>query len=338
MSEVSEALERLRMEVERAQDRDEEAKARIRLGSACVLAGELGEAERSYGRALEIYREREKSLGKAACYGNLGLVYSMRGDYKKAKDYFKKALRIHEREGRAKEVAKDYLNLARAYRSIGQVEKAEGGLRKACELFEKLEDRSNLAYAHFLSGMLKLEGEEYGEASKHFSVAREIFNKTGERKLSAMASLHLAIVHKAEAELKRAEDAYMEAFHTLKELNGKELAGAALGLFEIYTVYSLSEFNQGKDYEQNLEKAYSFLREVSAQEALDGVIRTLHGLLRVSPEFVVAAVRASSTLGEGAYETLRPLEIASVKLKEEDSSLDDVEERYRGVVRNLLGG
>lgn len=335
MGEVDDAIEDLKKEVERVEDKKREAGARVKLGSARALKGDLEEAEKEFEEALEIYMEEGSTQGEATCYGNLGIIWGMKGDYTRAKDYYSRALEIHRREGKRLEQGKDYYNLAQVNQALEETEEAAQALDKAEEIFSE-HDQENLAAVYSSRGALEFQREEYEEAIEYFKKAGDVYEELEDRESLPMAYLNLASALQAKTRLKEAEEAYHKALSLFQE-QGKDPTKPSLGLFEIHSIYAMSEFNQGEEYREELEKAYSFLNKASAQEAIQGVIKNFHHLLKVNPGFVEVAVRASSTLGEGFYETLKPLEIAAVKYKNKDFSLHDVEERYRGIVGKLVG-
>ncbi len=304
---------------------------KIKLGMELSLRGDLNKAEEEYKKALEISREAGDRVGEAACYGNLCILYGMKEDYEKAREFCQKALEIHKELKVNEDIAKDYVNLAIIEKNLGNFKEAEDYLKKSLKIFEENEDKNKTAYVFLLLGAISTEEEDFEKAQEYFAKARDIY-KNLDRESYLLASLNLADAYKAGTKLREAEKCYLEVIHSLK---GDDLKRAAQGLFEIYVIYALSDFNKNQDYQSNLKKAYSYISKLPPEEGIQNIIRNFSRLMRINPEFVIKAVDSSKEyLGEGAYGALEPIKIASRIIKGEIKK-EDVKE-HKEIVEMLL--
>ncbi len=315
---------------------EEEAKIRTKLGFAYAISGEIEKAEKEYSKAFEIYRKLRNDSGRATCYGNLGVIYGMREDFEKALEYYNKALELHEKLGLRKEAAQDYINMSLVNKSINNLEEAEKRLKSALDIILEVEDKEKLASVYSLLGTLKFDMEKFDKSAIYFNKAEDIYDEIEDNEDYALGAINLASALQAQTKLEEAEKSYIKAFNMLKKLNSAEFSKAALGLFEIYIIYAISDYNHNKNYKEKMKQAYDFLKDVGTQEALEGIIKNFNGLLKVNPGFVEVAVKESIYLGDGALETLRPLEIAAQKIEKGETSLEDVNMEYRDVVGSIL--
>jgi len=308
-----------------------EIEDKIKRGMELSLRGELDKAEKEYKKALEISLEAGDRVGEAACYGNLCVLYGMKEDYEKAKEFCRKALEIHKELNINEDIARDYVNLAIIEKNIGNFKEAEEYLKKALKIFEEREDKNKTAYVFLLLGATSTEGEDFEKAQEYFAKARDIY-KDLDKESYLLVSLNLADAYKAGTKLKEAEKCYLEVIHDLK---GDDFKRAAQGLFEIYVIYALSDFNKNQEYLSNLKKAYTYISKLPPEDGIQNIIRNFSRLMRINPEFVIKAVDSSREyLGEGAYEALEPIKIASRVIKGE-IKIDDVKE-HKEIVEMLI--
>lgn len=306
---------------------------KIKRGMEFSLKGELDRAEEEYKKALEISIRDGDRLGEATCYGNLCILYGMKKKYEKAKEFCLKALNIHESLNANYDIAKDYVNLGIIEKNLGNFKEAENYFKKALSIFEEHEDENKTAYVFLLLGATSIEGEDFEKAQEYFARARDIY-KNLDRDSYLLACLNLADAYKAGTKLREAEKCYLEVIQSLK---GEDFKRAALGLFEIYVIYALSDFNKNQDCLNNLKKAYDYISRLPPEEGMQNIIRNFSRLMRINPEFVIKAVESSEKyLGEGVYKALKPIELASLVL-EGKIKKEDIKE-HREIVEMLLRG
>lgn len=184
------------------------------LGLTLRRAGELGQAEGHYNRALRIYEELDDADGLA--YANLNLSYVIReqGDLAQARRH---AEHVVELDG------SDIDCLARAHCNLGLIAEEENKLEEAQECFEKAltlnADLGNVAsqavtYAHL--ARVKLEGGDEPGALEVGGRALGLNEWSGNNEGIAMSlhvigqiEMHQSKFPVAESRLKDARDIYI---------------------------------------------------------------------------------------------------------------------------------
>lgn len=202
------------------------------LGTAWHLAGHLEEAAKDYRRARSAFRRAGEPVMEAVCLHNLGLVRILTGEFARARSHLLAAhahfhragATLHElyvetglaelgvHEGRWEESidsirtlqsrfdslgderASAWLHreLARLWTSIGAHGAAEPQATAARRTFTRLGIQPEVANVAFLEGRLAAAGAGTIEAIARFREAREIWEKSGNRRQAHRAELEEA--------------------------------------------------------------------------------------------------------------------------------------------------
>lgn len=162
------------------------------LGNLYCSIGRYDEAEKSHGRAMEIYTrlaERESEAyarSLASCYNNLSILYCRSRRYEKAEEAQYKAIDIYRRLSEsnpsvyASDLAASYNNLGSIYGTIGLFKEAEDAYTRASEIYSALSDVNPDAYASDLALCYNNLGSVYAstwrceDAEDHLRKAVEI--------------------------------------------------------------------------------------------------------------------------------------------------------------------
>jgi hypothetical protein len=103
------------------------------LGAAQFDLGELGEAEPSFERALELGREDGDDLLVARATNNLGMIANIRGQHDRALSLYALAVTAYQRLGHTMGLAESYHNMAITFRDMKLLERADECERRAIE-------------------------------------------------------------------------------------------------------------------------------------------------------------------------------------------------------------
>lgn len=121
--------------------------------------GELGEAERSCGLALEAAQRGGDERAMAAAYRDLGLVRSRNGQPDAGLDAEEESLRLYRRLDVPRGVAMALVNVGVMLRDRGRMAEARAHLEEAVEVAHRVTDRAleaealdELGYWHVLAG------------------------------------------------------------------------------------------------------------------------------------------------------------------------------------------
>ena len=117
--------------IERSGDRAALRKAINQLGVAEIELGSLDEAERAFGRALELARADSDDLLIAHATNNMGAIANIRGRRDEALALYQLAVPAYQRLGNVAGLAQSLHNMAISFRHLGQLERAGEYARRA---------------------------------------------------------------------------------------------------------------------------------------------------------------------------------------------------------------
>jgi tetratricopeptide (TPR) repeat protein len=123
-SQAVEAFERSLAIARRRQDKGEEARTLIELGTLHLEAGRLEEATDHYTEGLALFQEVGDQAGQAQALVNLGIVARRLGRYEEAVGRYEAGLAIYRAVGLPRETAQTLHNLVGAYLAMGDEEQA----------------------------------------------------------------------------------------------------------------------------------------------------------------------------------------------------------------------
>src|SRR3982751_5603032 len=117
--------------IERSGDRAALRKAVNQLGVAQVELGALDDAERVFGRALELARSDGDDLLVAHATNNMGAVANIRGRREEALALYQLAVPAYQRLGNVAGLAQSLHNMAISFRHLGQLARASEYAQRA---------------------------------------------------------------------------------------------------------------------------------------------------------------------------------------------------------------
>ena len=117
--------------IEHSGDRAALRKAINQLGVAEIELGELDNAERMFGRALELARDDGDDLLTARATNNMGAIANIRGRRDEALTLYQLAIPAYQRLGNVAGLAQSLHNMAISFRHLGQLERAGEYARRA---------------------------------------------------------------------------------------------------------------------------------------------------------------------------------------------------------------
>ena len=357
-----------RLELARALgDRMEEADALNTLAWVPYRKGEFDEAIHLYEGSLEIRRSLGDRPGVATLMLNLGMIHNARGDLDPARKFLERSLEMNAELGDRHDVAKtlqslgivhqrereldrardcfercldafedvgDRYAVGRHLPNVGQInlidgnyDRAEEALQRCVEINRELGDRHCEARGHYNLGLVAVERGEFDEAERTLERASELFGEQGDHSAQGNASSYLGTVALRRGELGRAAER-LEHSRELMEA-GEELDEELRTLNELGTLARM----RGDD-----ERARQLHERVIEEDEFDEFARAHCGLAEIAlrdgdlasaREHVDAALAVIDQVAAGVR---FQIELAGSSVASAEGSLDDAEDRARGVL------
>jgi tetratricopeptide (TPR) repeat protein len=187
------ALQRFRARA----DHDGRMRALNLLGAIAFEHGQLENAERAFGGALELARELEDTLMSAHASNNLASVAHLRTQPETALTLYRSALTSFLRVGDRHGTARTYHNLALAFRSMAEWTDAESAALEAVRHAEQVGDPSLLALAMMGRAEIRIDRGELAVARQELERVARLLENAGDpigeaelHRLRALCALH----------------------------------------------------------------------------------------------------------------------------------------------------
>ena len=239
-------------------DKNGEAACYGNLGIVFTSNAEYVKAEEYLQKALQIQREIGDKNGEAASYGSLGIVFASLGKYAKAEEYLQKALQIQREIGDKNGEAVSYANLGNVFASLGEYAKAEEYLQKALQIQREIGDMNGEAASYGSLGIVFESLGEYAKAEEYLQKALQIQREIGDKNGEAASYGSLGIVFRSLGEYAKAEEYLQKALQIQREIGDKNGEAASYGSLGI-VFRSLGEYAKAEEY---LQKALQIQREI----------------------------------------------------------------------------
>jgi len=197
--------------IERSGDRAALRKAVNQLGVTGIELGALDDAEREFGRALELARVDGDDLLIAHATNNMGAIANIRGRRDEALTLYQLAIPAYQRLGNVAGLAQSLHNMAISFRHLGQLERAAEYARRAIGYATECGNTPLLALAWLERAELSLQSGDPALAEVGAQLAASQFGRVPDpiREADALrvvgaARLTLGRLDEAESALKRA--------------------------------------------------------------------------------------------------------------------------------------
>ncbi|HUT26041.1 MAG TPA: tetratricopeptide repeat protein, partial [Sumerlaeia bacterium] len=191
-----------------------------RMGHIQRLRGDLGKAEQSYKRVLELAGEDQ--IWRANGCGNLGIIYGIRGDLDEAERMHRQALKINEQLGGKEGMAAAYCNLGVIHETRGDLDEAERMHRQSLEIYRQMGGKQGMAAAYGNLGVIRQTRGDLDEAERMHRQSLEIHKQMRSKEGMAIDYCNLGIIHMTRGDLDEAERMYRQSLETHEQLGSKE--------------------------------------------------------------------------------------------------------------------
>lgn len=151
----------------------------IDIGNAFFLRGEYGEAEKRFAQALQIAKANKGRRGEARASLSLASLFMQQGQGGKALGYGEPALAFYRQGNFRKETAQALLILGYAYEQQGDNEGALESFDEQLRLAEQVGDTAQAAHTHAAIGLLLAHQERFTDALNHFEQSYAVNKSLG---------------------------------------------------------------------------------------------------------------------------------------------------------------
>ena len=192
-------------------------------GTACRDLQQFDEAHKWYKKAQDIFEKSKDDDGIASNLQNRGVLYLVQKKYYEGIDLIKKAGKLYESLGKGKKLDSGlcYLSLGDAFRCLKKYKISEICLNQALTIFNLFKEPEKVAKTNQNLGVLKLDMEDYSEASKYFNKALETYISLGHYFSQAMIYENLGFTSFKLKQYSEAKDYYHKAWDIYKEYDNK---------------------------------------------------------------------------------------------------------------------
>ncbi len=187
----------------------------------------LGEAERLYKKALEIYGEIskvDKAAGESGVvrqWVNLGHTFYAEGDFPKSEEHHRKALEAYQASGDKQRQASQWGYLGHVLFAAGEYERAIDAYEKAGALEEEMGEPLKAAQRYASVGHALYAQRKVENAARSFQKALDAFRELGNAEGQAAQLSNLGMVKGDEGKYDEAVACFEQAAGLYKELGIK---------------------------------------------------------------------------------------------------------------------
>ena len=192
-----------------------------------LLTKQYQQSRDSYLKALEIFQnltglgEKQKALGTASIYHQLGRVAGELREFEEARGNYQKALEIYIEFKDRHSQAVTYHNLGGVAQKLREFEEARKNYQKALEIKIEFKDQYSQAKTFHQLGMVAQELREFEEARKNYQKALEIYIEFKDRHSQASTYHNLGMVAQELREFEEARRNYQKALEIYIEFKDR---------------------------------------------------------------------------------------------------------------------
>ncbi len=203
------------------------ARLRHYRGELAVAAGRPAQARDHYAAAVELW-PAVQGVNLAGTLNNLGFIEHRLGLPQGAIESYGRALELWRQRGIEAQEARTAHNLAKVYLWIGDYDRARSLLHRAASIREQLDASTDLASTWAALGQLDAAENRLDAAEAWFEKAADLHRRSGEEKLEAYALVDLAVVARRAQRLDQAERLLRRSLPMLERNGARRQSGRVL--------------------------------------------------------------------------------------------------------------
>ncbi len=196
-------------------------------GEVAVAEDRTAEARHHYAAAVDIWPPAQ-STNLAVTLNNLGFIEHRLGRPQRAIESYGRALDLWREKGVPSQEAQTCHNLAKVYLWVGDHNRARSLLSHAAEIRQDLNAHTDLAATWTALGQVDAAEESFDEATVWFEKAIEIHRRDGNELLEALTLVDLAVVARRAQRLDEAEQLFRQALPILQRAGVTRETGRVL--------------------------------------------------------------------------------------------------------------
>jgi len=260
------ALDKFRARV----DRDGGMRALNLLGVIAFERGQVPDAERALGEALELARELNDTLMSARASNNLASLAQLGEKPEVALSLYRSALISYQRLGDRRGMAETNHNLSLVFRQTNRLEDAEAASEEALRLAEQAADQSLRGLALTGRAEVNLARGELALARQDAILAQQLATQAGDEMAAAEAGRLRALVALAENQLPLALD-QAETAREAAERHGSALLQAECAAAAARVLRAMGNLPAADDRRQEARTLFERLGATSWLREFDAV-------------------------------------------------------------------
>jgi tetratricopeptide (TPR) repeat protein len=204
-------------------DRNAEAKALMRIGSAHIYVANAEQGVALVEESLELAELTEDDVGQARALNALAINDLHMGRFELAVDRFRRALDLYRAADDPAGIPVALTNLGNAETRLGRYESALEHVTESLEFCRELGHTNGAAQALGVLGYLEVELHRYDDAVAHLQQAIELSRQTGRRRGEASSMDSLGAAYSGLGQHDRALELQLEALAIAREIGERVL-------------------------------------------------------------------------------------------------------------------
>jgi tetratricopeptide (TPR) repeat protein len=202
---------------------------------------------------MELARKINYTLGIAAAYNMIGIVYDNEGELNLALENYLQSLRIKEKIGNEGYVSKQLMNIANIYTTMGDYDLSLDYNFRSLKIMKKLNLKSGEATSYNNIGIIYKCKKEYAKAIQYHQKSLALRKEIGEKNAIAASYNNLGTTWEEMKNYDKSLEVLFQAISIRQEIN--DIDGLASTYINIGKLY-----NAKKEFRSALEQLYKGLK------------------------------------------------------------------------------
>ncbi|CAH1250226.1 TTC28 [Branchiostoma lanceolatum] len=248
------------------EDKKEQIKAQINVGTAYRKLGKLDQATSHFNTALQTAQQTGDQHGQMKVYFNMGDMHREQlHSPQTAIQYYEQALDLARQLKDRREEGRAYNRLGLVYCEMGEYEAALGWSKKFLKVSQDYEDTEGQIRAHTEIGDVYRFLDELGEATSHFNTALQMAQQTGNQ--HGQMNVYLKMGDMDWEQLHSAQTAiqyYKQSLDLARQLKARREEGLAYNrLGQVH--YGMGEYEAALRWEEKFLKVSQDYKDTEGQ-------------------------------------------------------------------------